>query len=104
MQSSRNPMVLHISKPLVKCWEFLKYLFPWKSTRNSHKIFVHLKAIAEIVPMPMYWINTEGTLLGANVSVLQALGLSSYREIVGKEIHDFHPKEVQITLLRTITR
>ena len=59
---------------------------------NNMKIFEALEIVAPTLPTPVYWHDTEGVVLGINSLCLKAIGAT--RDIVGKNPHEFYPKEV----------
>ena len=61
---------------------------------QSEEIFFHLKVICEVVPVPIYWTDRHGVILGLNHLVLDALGISSRGYLLGKKIYEFHPPKI----------
>lgn len=84
---------LYIRKLNLKCFRILLLPFKSKTQKYSYSIFNHLEEIAEIIPIPMYWVDREGRVSGANSVILAALGLS-FRDVFGKKIHEFHPQDI----------
>jgi len=92
MEFFRN-LNLYIQKLMLKYYRILLLPFKSKKQKYSYSIFNHLEEIAEIIPIPMYWLDREGRILGANSLVIAALGLS-YRDVIRKKIHEFHPQDI----------
>jgi PAS domain S-box-containing protein len=69
----------------------LKY-FSRNTASKKYNLFELLHIVAPVLPVPVYWHDTAGVLLGINEQCLKAIGTS--REIVGKSPYDFYPKKV----------
>jgi PAS domain S-box-containing protein len=66
---------------------------------RQEQIFKDLERIANMLPTPLYWLNTEGVVIGANDIAFKMVGGSNIREnILGKEHAAFYPKDVAETL------
>ncbi len=62
---------------------------------QDEQIFSDIERLANILPAPIYWLNTKNVVLGANDLAFKLVGGSDIRsDIIGKEHHDFYPKEV----------
>jgi PAS domain S-box-containing protein len=84
---------MYIRKLMLKYYKILLLPFQSKTKKDSYSIFNHLEEIAEIIPIPMYWIDREGRVSGANSVILAALGVS-FSDVSMKKIHEFHPKDI----------
>lgn len=70
----------------------LKYFSSNNAANKKYNILELLDIIAPILPVPVYWHDTTGVVLGINDQCLKAIGAS--RKIVGKRPYDFYPKDV----------
>lgn len=61
---------------------------------NPCSILQYLEIVAPILPAPIYWLDRNGAVLGANEAALKSIGCKSITEILGKTSHDFHPPEI----------
>ena len=62
-------------------------------TARKANILKLLESIADSFPTPVYWNDLNSVVLGVNKELLKALG-NSAENVVGKEIHEFHSKEM----------
>jgi len=67
--------------------------------KNNARIFSDLERIANSIPAPLFWVNLEYVVLGANEPGLQAIGLKR-EDIIGKTVSEFYPKEVAEVILK----
>lgn len=67
---------------------------PRAKTIKHPKILSDLEKITKILPTPIYWLNTESIILGANELVVKGIGLSSLDEYVGKSLYELYPAEM----------
>jgi len=58
------------------------------------RVFEHLEKIAQIIPAPFYWLDTNNVVLGGNEHVLKASGALHYENFIGKTAYDLYPKEM----------
>ena len=59
-------------------------------------VFEELERIAEIIPYPLYWHDTNFVVLGANKTILDAVGDIHHNAIIGKTPYDFYrPEEAE---------
>jgi PAS domain S-box-containing protein len=56
--------------------------------------FEYLEIIASLIPANVYWLDKNNTILGVNDHTLQAVGVSSHNDIIGKTVYDLYPKEM----------
>jgi PAS domain S-box-containing protein len=61
---------------------------------NSIKLLNHLENVASILPMPIYWMNASGLILGCNDSALEIFGITEKNELIGKLIHELYLQEI----------
>ena len=57
-------------------------------------IIKKLEAIAEILPIPLYWVNTAHVVLGVNKLTVQGMGASCLNEVLGKTPYDLYPEDL----------
>ncbi len=60
----------------------------------SKKILDNLVQVAQAIPVPICWLDKESIVLGANEPLLKALGIASYKDLIGKSPYDLYPKEM----------
>ena len=73
---------------------------PNKKRRTTAQIFENIEEIANILPSPLYWLDTKVIILGANDVAFKLVGGWNMRDkIIGQEHHNFYPKEVAETLV-----
>ncbi|MFN8770985.1 MAG: PAS domain-containing protein [Neisseriaceae bacterium] len=71
-----------------------------KIRKDISKIFDGIARVAEVVPLPLYWLNEEGVILGANNLAFKMVGGENARErIIGNQDHNFYPKELADTIV-----
>lgn len=58
------------------------------------KMFKYLEIVSPLIPAPIYWLNTESVLLGANEAVLKLIGIEDPIEVIGKRAADVYTKEI----------
>lgn len=61
--------------------------------RKTFNILDALNLVAPIFPVPMYWHDTKGVVLGINAQALKGMD-KSLEEVLGKTPYDFYPKEI----------
>jgi amino acid adenylation domain-containing protein/thioester reductase-like protein len=65
------------------------------------KIFEHLEKLANLFPMPIYWLGLNQEYLGINNLVTQGTGTLSYdRDFAGKTLYDIYPKDMAEELVK----
>ena len=50
------------------------------------KILEHLEAVASIFPIPVYWLDIDGNILGSNEALLKEIGALAPDAFIGKII------------------
>ena len=60
---------------------------------QQQKIFADLARVAELVPTPIYWLDTDAVLLGANEKFFKTLNIPRAKAI-GKTAYDVYPREM----------
>ena len=55
------------------------------------KMFEYLEKVAPILPAPIYWLNTDCVVLGANQVCLEAMGASYPEVVVGHTPYEYYP-------------
>lgn len=61
--------------------------------RQFEDVFSILEELTPILPAPIYWLDVDGNVLGANPLVLSALGVQ-HDEYVGRSVYDIYPYEM----------
>ncbi len=61
---------------------------------KSSNIFEQLGVIATILPVPIYWVDTNSVILGANHALLKSLGAPSPHALIGKSFYDIYPYHI----------
>lgn len=81
--------------------EDLKHMIFWierKLQKNTDvKMTRALHEIAELLPIPLYWHDKDGAVLGINDHCLQAIGCQE--SILGMTPYDFYPEDVATHIL-----
>ena len=65
-----------------------------KKYSDRPKIFNDLDRLTAILPTPIYWLDLNGTILGANQLVLDAIAAQLPQDYIGKSIYEIYPKEM----------
>lgn len=60
---------------------------------SSKDILTALELVANTIPTPLYWHDTEGRVLGLNEACLQGMGAQNRTSIIGKTPYDFYPED-----------
>jgi two-component system aerobic respiration control sensor histidine kinase ArcB len=60
--------------------------------------FKALEQVCSFVPMPIYWEDRNGIIVGANKFVLPAVGLKSLDNYIGKSLYERYSKEMADTI------
>ncbi|MBP9742751.1 MAG: HD domain-containing protein [Burkholderiales bacterium] len=68
-------------------------------TNIKASILEHLEIVAPILPIPIYWEDTNSVILGSNGTVLEATGVLESNAYIGKTPYDIYPKEIADTLV-----
>ena len=63
-------------------------------SKRKAKIFKYLEMVAPILPTPLYWLNINGIMVGANDQFLKIIGAPPDFNPVGKTAFDAYPKEI----------
>lgn len=58
------------------------------------ELFKHLEKVADIIPTPIYWFDTNSAVLGGNKSALKGISGASKKDFIGRQPHDYYPHEV----------
>ncbi len=61
---------------------------------KKQKILDDLNRVAQILPSPIYWEDTDSVILGANELVLQGTGAKIAANYVGKTLYEIYPKQM----------
>ncbi len=61
--------------------------------KDKAKIFSDLERLANFIPAPLFWGDSNATVLGANDSGLQAIGVKR-EHIIGQNVYGFYSKDV----------
>lgn len=61
---------------------------------KKETIFEQLNMIAPLIPANVYWLDVNNIIRGVNEKTLQAIGLASYEDIVGKTVYDLYPQDM----------
>ncbi|HMT03571.1 MAG TPA: GNAT family N-acetyltransferase, partial [Burkholderiales bacterium] len=72
--------------------KFLEALFNDKCNKINSKIFKALEIVAPVLPIPLYWHDDNGVVVGINEHALKGIDNSS--DIIGKTPYEFYPKEI----------
>lgn len=70
----------------------LKNLLP-QSYLSYPSIFEMLEVLSLVMPIPMYWHDVNGKLLGINKHCLEGMG-TTREKVIYKTPYDFYPKEI----------
>lgn len=60
---------------------------------EQEQIFKHLDFIAQMVPAPFYWLDLQGRFIGLNNKVLEAVGVTDKKEVLGKSVYELYKNE-----------
>ena len=72
---------------------------------NNAKIFSDLERLAPLIPVPVFWLDTDGVGLGGNDLAFQVVGAASTRGlIIGKTPYEYYPKDVADIMMKKIKR
>jgi signal transduction histidine kinase len=59
------------------------------------RIFKRIEGIAEVIPIPFHWLDTNYVCLGLNSVALEAIGFRDCPEkIIGHSVYDVFPREI----------
>ena len=67
-------------------------------SNNARSIFKALQTVESILPTPIYWMDSQGVVLGINELGLKAMGTT--REIIGKKPYEFYKDEIAEHILK----
>ncbi|MCC2644610.1 MAG: putative Phenylalanine racemase (ATP-hydrolyzing), partial [Burkholderiales bacterium] len=65
-----------------------------KKMAKKQKILDDLNRVAQMLPSPIYWEDTNSVILGANELVLQGTGANTPDNYIGKTLYELYPKEM----------
>jgi surfactin family lipopeptide synthetase A len=63
-----------------------------KRSVKTKKVFEDFARITQFLPIPIYWLDINATLLGGNEHFFQTLGIST--DYIGTNGYDVYPKEI----------
>lgn len=66
----------------------------------QYKSLDMLEQLTPIIPVPIYWHNIEGVVLGLNEHCLEGMGANTKDEVIGKTPYDFYPKKIAEKILK----
>ncbi len=72
---------------------------------KTPKIFTELSYIATVIPIPVYWLDTNCIIVGGNDLCLSAIGSHSKtinEVLIGKTFYDYYPNEIAYELTKMI--
>ena len=61
-------------------------------TKSIQSVIEALEIVAPLLPVPAYWMDTQGQVLGANDLCLKGMG-ADRSQVIGKKPSDFYPIE-----------
>ncbi|MCE3268251.1 MAG: amino acid adenylation protein, partial [Burkholderiales bacterium] len=61
-----------------------------KKMKKKEPIFEYLESIAELIPAPFYWLDTNGHTIGLNTLVMKGAGALSKSELIGKTPYEMY--------------
>src|SRR3990170_7034006 len=67
---------------------------------TKEKIFDHLKALSDFIPLIIYWVDTSTAIIGANRHFLTAVGGRSIDDFIGRGPYDFYHFEMADNIAR----
>lgn len=71
--------------------------------KKNEPIFEYLESIAELIPVPFYWLDVNAVYLGLNTLSVEGLGALKKEDIIGKDTYGLYKnKEVADKLQTTI--
>ena len=70
-----------------------------KTNKNLYSVKHALEIVAPILPVPVYWHDKNGMVLGMNDLCLNGMG-STCDQVIGKNPYHFYPEEVAAHILR----
>jgi PAS domain S-box-containing protein len=71
---------------------------PQKKTFKKPRILENLEQVAQILPVPIYWLDVNSVVLGGNDLFFKAIGASP--KDLGKTAYDVYPKEIAERIIR----
>ncbi len=70
---------------------------------EQEPIFKYLESIAEFIPAPFYWMNTEGRFIGLNQKTLEAVAAAKKEDVIGKNAYELYKdKAIGDVLLKDV--
>ena len=67
---------------------------------EKEKIFIHLNAIAQILPIPVYWLDLDGKMVGSNKEFNKVVGAPNDFNPMGKTAYEAYSKEIADNIVR----
>ena len=61
---------------------------------KTHEILHHLEKAAPYMPFPIYWMDLEGRMAGANQAYLDTLGIKHFDHVIGKTPSEYFAEDV----------
>ena len=71
---------------------------------NKPKIFSDLERIAELIPAPLFWMDTNHVGLGCNDLVIRTIEVARPEELIGKTPHEYLPEDMADVVVKNINR
>ncbi len=68
--------------------------------KEHNEVLPMFEYFADIVPEPIYWLDLDHQIIGANFSAFQAAGAQSKEDILGKTAFDFYPERIAKKLIK----
>ena len=60
----------------------------------DQEIFAQLDFIAQMIPAPVYWLDTKGRFIGLNQKTIEVLNAPNKEFIINKTVNDLYPKDI----------
>ncbi|MCX6013518.1 MAG: PAS domain-containing protein, partial [Chloroflexi bacterium] len=58
------------------------------------------KRLADVTPIPIYWLDKNNAALGANKQTLEAVGGKSIADFIGKTAYEYYPFEMADNIVK----
>jgi hypothetical protein len=62
--------------------------------QTKEAAFQYLKKMSTYLPIPIYWVDIDGVVQGANELGLKLFDLSSDKSLIGKTLFDLYPQQM----------
>ena len=72
--------------------------------KTKSQILEELEEFAQLMPVNLYWMDTNGVFLGGNDLTLSNSGAQSKNETFGKTYADFQPPELAKPIIENLKR